>query len=204
MTTALKITAVAALMATGMSAAFAGTSAHVEITGNVTPVSCNLGPGASAANTIFLGNAAPGDFQKGGGGALYAGLYTVPASLHTFQVTVNGCAGVSPVQGSELRVRVNANGRIVGTMADKLFGGGYGQQSSAGATLAARDRPGLSGVKTLLGDGDEVVAYIYKDHEDANAADGSTVLFETMMASTGQRPALGGIDAPITFTVDYK
>ncbi|HDR2590220.1 TPA: hypothetical protein QCI16_004206 [Enterobacter ludwigii] len=204
MTIALKMTAVTVLMAVGISTALAGTDAHVDITGNVTPVSCNLGPGVAAVKNIFLGNAAPGDFQKGGGGALYARLYTVPASLHAFPVTVDGCAGVAPVKDSELLVRVNANGNIVGTSADKLFGGGYGQQSSAGATLAAKDRPGLRGVKTLLGDGDEVVAYIYKDNENASAANGSTVLFETMMASTGQRPAPGGIDAPITFTVDYK
>lgn len=204
MSIALKITASIALMTASMAPALAVMEAQLNITGNVTPVSCNLGPGVNTPTTLSLGNAAPGDFQHGGGSPLYVHLYTVPGSLRTFAVTVNGCSGMTLIKGGGLKVKINAYGRIMGTNSDKLFGGGYGQKSNAGVTLAARNSPSLSGHKVLLGDGDEVVAYVYREGEMSDAANGSTVLFDTMMASIGQRPRAGGIDAPITFTVDYQ
>lgn len=192
-----KITAVATLVAGSMSCAYAnGTDAHVEITGNVVPVSCNLGPGGNAPSNIFLGNAAPSEFAKGAG--IYSSLYTVANSKKTFQVTVNGCSGVTPTEGDTLNIRVNANGKTMNTE-QTIFGGGAGQSSDAGASLATT---GPSSV--LLADGDEIVAYTYKQDEQADAANGSVVQLETMMASISPTPAIGSINAPVTFTVAYK
>ncbi|WII85136.1 hypothetical protein N5863_29015 (plasmid) [Klebsiella pasteurii] len=193
----LKITAVAAIVVGGMTSAYAnGTDAHVEITGNVVPVTCNLGPGGNAPSNIFLGNAAPEEFVSGSG--IYSSLYTVANSKKTFQVTVNGCSGVTPSEGNTLNIRVNANGKTMNTE-QTIFGGGAGQSSDAGASLAT-----IGPDAQLLADGDEVVAYTYKDNEPADAANGAFVQLETMMASSSKTPAIGGINAPVTFTVAYK
>ncbi|HDR2590218.1 TPA: hypothetical protein QCI16_005081 [Enterobacter ludwigii] len=191
-----KVTAVAALMAAGMSSAFAaGTDAHVEITGNVTPVSCNLGPGAKAPTAVFLGNASQADFTAGT--SAYLNLFTVPSTKKTITVSVDGCSGVTPKSGDTLNIKINANGNTLNND-ETLFGGGPGQVSNAGATLI------VQGGASLQADNSSVIAYTYNASEPASAADGSTVVFETMMAAQSNSPSPGGIDAPITFTVDYK
>lgn len=209
MKTIFKVTAVAALMAAGMSSAFAesGTDAHVEITGNVTPMSCNVGPGASTPANIFLGNATADEFKKAASG-VYSSLYTVSASKKTFQVTVNGCAGATPVDGDELDLTISAQGKTL-NQAQTVFGGGPGQTSDAGASLVATSSSAgaaATGLNALLADGAKVTAYKYTTAGGltADQADGSVVQFETMMASESPKPANGGIDAPITFTVSYN
>lgn len=191
------ITAAASMMAASMTSAFAnGTDAHMEITGNVVPVSCNLGPGGNSPSNIFLGNAAPSEFALGSG--IYSSLYTVASSKKNFQVTVNGCSGVTPTAGNTLNIRVNANGKTMNTQ-QTIFGGGAGQSSDAGASLTT-----TGANAALLADGDDIVAYTYQQDDVADAANGAVVQFETMLASESPTPAVGSINAPITFTVAYK
>lgn len=194
----------AILMAAGMASAQAGvgTDSHVEVAGNVVPMSCNVGPGSGSPYIVSLGNATPDQFIQVGG--VYDPLYVVPMTEKRFQVTVNGCAGATPDDGDHLNIRVSAQGKTL-NQSQTLFGGGTGQTSDAGATLlAVRNAKGAITTGNLLADGDEVTAYVYSAGEDTSAADGSFIEFETPMASESSKPVIGGIDAPITFTVDYQ
>ncbi|ULH10505.1 hypothetical protein MF265_21680 [Serratia marcescens] len=196
MKTLFKITAVAALMTAGMSSAFAaGTDAHVTITGNVVPVTCELGPGANAPSIISLGNAAPADFAAGTGA--YLNLYTVDKTKKSFSVTVGNCTGVTPADGGQLSLKIDAGGKTLNS-AGTVFGGGPGQVSNAGATLLK------DGTTTLLKDGDEVLVKAFTTSDLDLAGVSTSVKFDTMMASSIAKPTVGGIDAPITFTVAYQ
>jgi type 1 fimbria pilin len=201
MNSLIKAAVATAIMSASISSAFAGTDAHVEITGNVTDVTCDLGPGGNAPTSIFLGNRKPGDFTQAALGP-YSNLFTVADTAKTFNVTVSGCSGASAVDGKTFGIKVlaygatmNGDATLFGQMASPF------QTSTAGAAISAT---GLSGTKTLVADNDVVPVYTYATGDTVDKVNGMSVPFETVMASEAANPTVGGIYAPVTFTIDYQ
>jgi hypothetical protein len=186
----------AALAATGSR------SAGVLIHGNVVPVACVMGPDAALSKDVNLGSWSEADFHKQGLLSIYQRLYLVAGSKQEFAVTATGCSGAGPDEGHNLMLRVDENSPMR-DFTDGLFGDfALSKGTMAGATLAAPAKPGEK--EEMLRAGDEVVMYAFTSGEGWNAADHSVVHFSTYMAATTNTPGVGRVEAPITFTVDYK
>lgn len=199
MNSLFKIAVATTLLSASISSAFAGNDAHVEITGNVSDVTCDLGPGGSAPSSIILGNHKPGDFVTS---TDYGSLFTAPGSAKTFRVTISGCSGSATPDGKQFGIKVLAYGATLNS-AGTLFGQPSSpyQTSSAGAAISSISG---TGTKTMVSDNSVVPVYTYATGDTVDAVNGKSVQFETVMASEAQNPSVGGIYAPVTFTVDYK
>ena len=193
------------VLGAGMPSALAasgGRSAGVMIHGNVVPVACVMGPDATLNKSVSLGSWSEADFQKQGLLSIYKRLYLGAGSRREFAVTATGCSGAGPDAGHNLMLGIDAGSPML-DFSDGLFGdSGLSEGTRAGATLAAPVTPG--GQEEVLRAGDEVVMYSFKSGEGWNAADHAVVHFSTYLAATTGGPGVGHVEAPITFSVDYK
>lgn len=200
-----KITAVAALMAAGMSSAMAATgsgAAEVLVHGNVVPVACTMGPDASAPKDVNLGNWTEADFVQGGTGILNS-LFVVANSQQTFSITATGCTGVTPQAGHKFQLDIDASSPMRNVQS-KIFGdSGKSNGTQAGFTLEATDKsPGAT--EKLWVAGDQLVMHTFTSGEGWNAVNNSSIVFTTHMVATTATPGMGHVEAPVTFTVDYN
>ncbi|WP_193163831.1 fimbrial protein [Enterobacter ludwigii] len=197
-----KNTVLATLMAAGISSAMAagGSGAQVFVHGDVKPVACTMGAGADGPKDVDLGGWAVSDFKTGTGD--YANLYTVAESKQVFTVTATGCSGVGPTENGKLNLVIDESTPMRSTE-KKIFGdAAKANGTTAGFTLEASDN-GVD-VQRLLKAGDEIVLHKFTSGEDMNAANGSSINFTTMMAADNPTPGAGHVEAPVTFSVNYK
>ncbi|HEJ7994303.1 TPA: fimbrial protein [Serratia liquefaciens] len=200
-----KTTAVAALMAAGMSSAMAASgsgAASVLVHGNVVPVACTMGPDASAPKDVNLGNWTETDFVKGTTAPL-DNLFVVANSQQTFSITATGCTGVAPQAGGQFMLDIDASSPMRDG-ANKIFGDSSKANGTlAGFTLEATDKS-ASAAEKLWAAGDQLVMHTFTSGEDWKAVNNSSILFTTHMAAITATPGTGHVEAPVTFTVDYK
>ncbi|MFZ4170064.1 fimbrial protein [Enterobacter ludwigii] len=199
-----KVTAVAALMAAGMASAMAAQGsgqAQVLIHGEVVPVACTMGPDASTPADINLGSWTASDFTAGTG--VYAGLFTVPNSMKTFNVSATGCSGVAPQTGGQFLLTID-RGTPMMDPSDKIFGDQTkAKGTTAGFTLEAKDNSASATAKLYAAD-DSLVLHTFASGEDWSAVNGTTMKFTTYMAANNATPGTGHVEAPVTFTVNYQ
>ena len=198
-----KITAVAALMAAGLSSAMAASGngqAQVLIHGEVVPVACTMGPtSANGPKDIDMGSWTNSDFKQGT--VLYQNLYTVANSKRTFDITATGCSGVDPVENGQFLLK------IAGPMtypAQHIFADPGKTTTTAGFTLEAIDQSQSPPAAKLYDNTDEVLLHKFKSGEHWSDVNGTSVTFTTYMAANNATPGVGHAEAPVTFTVDYK
>lgn len=200
-----KVTAVAALMAAGMASAMAAqgsSQAQVLIHGEVVPVACTMGPDASSPADINLGSWTASDFQAGGTG-IYTGLFTVPNSVKTFNVTATGCSGVAPQTGGEFLLTIDQT-TPMRDPSDKIIGDAtLSNGTTAGFTLEAKDNS-VGAAAKLYGADDSLVLHTFASGEDWSAVNGTTMKFTTYMAAKTANPGTGHVEAPVTFRVSYQ
>jgi type 1 fimbria pilin len=199
-----KVTAVAALMAAGMSSAMAASGsgkAEVLIHGDVVPVACTMGPDADAPKDVALGSWTEADFT--GTDTLVSTLKVVTASVKSFAITATGCTGVAPANGGKMLLRIDAQTPMISS-ADKLFGdSSLSKGTTAGFILEATDKA-TGATRAAYKAGDELVMHEFTSGETWASVNNSSINFDTYMAAKTATPGIGHVQAPVTFTVDYQ
>ncbi|MEH4990226.1 fimbrial protein [Enterobacter asburiae] len=201
-----KVTAVAALMAAGLSSAMAASgsgSAGVLVHGNVVPVACTMGPDASAPRDVNLGNWTESDFVSGASAPL-SGLFFVPNSQQTFAITATGCSGTPPKENGEFLLNIDASTPMRNAASKILGDSSKANGTLAGFSLEAADKSVPNAPEQLWAAGDSLVLHKFTSGEGWNAVNNSSILFTTHMVATTATPGTGHVEAPVTFTVDYK
>jgi type 1 fimbria pilin len=205
-----KVTAVAALMAAGLSSAMAatqGNDATINLKGKVTLVSCQLGPSIDGVGVqdIDFGNWAQSDFSQKSTPAqgLPQGLNLVPTNK-TFGISMSNCSSGQATDtghGVELTM-VNTPNEIDST--NHIFGdqGGAGHSSNAGFVISYTS-PAQATPEQVV-PGTPVKVYNFVSGDTWASINGKQASFTAWMASTNSTPDTGDVSTQLVFTADYQ
>lgn len=185
MKTIFKITALAALMVgvTQMAHA-AGSNDSIEITGNITPYSCDL---SVPTATLNLGNHAAAEFGTTG--------TENKVGAQEFMVSVAGCTGKMKTQDDPLAIQVIETGEA--NKADVL--NFYGDDNGTNAGIVLSMKGGVADKDISPSDSTYVIYKAAKADDDLTGKQFTIAVTAAMKAVAV--PSVGALKANLQFTM---